>query len=113
MQMSQDAKKPCHAQHAEREKALNTQCKQSHAQHLAGALVAEAVPVATAPACSAGATLTWRGSQSKQTFFYQAHRLLDRQTRDTGREVLTDHQHRAKRLRTRETSDGGSQERGT
>ena len=38
MLMSQDAKKPCHEQHVEREKALNTQCKQSHAQHLAGAL---------------------------------------------------------------------------
>ena len=44
----------------------------------------------------------------KTDVFDQSHRLLDRQTRE-----LTDHQHRAKRLRTRETSDGGSQERGT
>ena len=69
-----------------------------------------AVAVATASACSAGATLTWRGGQSEPV---APPRPVDRQTHDTGREVVTHHQHRAnqRRLRRVECTHGSTRQR--
>ena len=56
--------------------------------------------MATALACLAGATLTWSEANHNR-WLHQSRRPVGRQTRDTSREVLTDHQHRAKQERSR------------